>query len=124
MSNIIGLHINTRRLDDRTAVVEFQGEMDISTSGKAKEAMHTLLEEGCRRLIVNLHGTEYIDSTGLGALVGTLRRMREQGGGMRLIGLSGRVRRLFEITRLTLAFPIDASEEEAMKNMTTGRVGA
>lgn len=117
MSNLIGLQVHTRRLDARMAIVDFQGELDISTSPKAKEAMLSLLADGCSRLIVNLRLTEFIDSTGLGALVSVMRHAREQEGGVRLVGLSGRVRRLFEITRLTYAFPIDLTEEEAVKHM-------
>jgi len=122
MSNLIGLQVHTRRLEGNTAIVGLQGELDISTSPKAREALIALLTEGCRHLIVNLHRIDYIDSTGLGALVGALRRAREQGGELRLVGLSGRVRRLFEITHLTFAFPIDNNEESALAQIGAAKV--
>lgn len=117
MNSSFGLHMHMRRVTAQTAIIEFQGELDISTSPRAREMMLGLLGDGCQQIIINLHKTDYIDSTGLGALVGTLRRAREQGGGLRLVGLSNRVRKLFEITRLNLAFPIDASEEDALAQL-------
>lgn len=122
MSSLIGLQVEARRLEGQTVIVEFQGELDISTAPKAREAIVAFLAEGCRHLIVNLHKIDYIDSTGLGALVGALRRAREQGGELRLVGLSGRVRRLFEITHLTFAFPIDSNVESALAQIGTARV--
>lgn len=118
MSNAINLEIRTRRIDKHTAVIELQGEMDVYTTPQAKEAMLDLLEEGYHHLVVNLQRTDYLDSTALGVLVGMLKRVREQGGELRLVAPSPRIRRLFEITRLVNVFPIDATEQEATDNLT------
>ena len=111
MEGMLGFHLSTRRMAADMAVVEMRGEMDTLTAPQAKEAMLGLLSEGYRHLIVNLRKIDYIDSTGLGVLVsapraGTRRRDR-------LVAPPNHVRRLFEITRLTYSFPIDASEEDA-----------
>ena len=106
-------HVLTRHLNPGMAVVEIHGEMDIDAAPRAKEIMLGLLGEGYRNLIVNLRKTDYIDSTGLGMLIGILRRAREHGGAIRLVAPPNHVRRLFEITRLTYSLPIDASEEDA-----------
>ncbi len=113
MGNAINLDVKTRCLDNHIAVVELAGEMDVYTTPQAKEAMLDLLEKGYYLLVVNLHGTDYLDSTALGVLVGMLKRVREQGGQLRLVSPTPRIRRLLEITRLNNVFPIDASEQDA-----------
>ncbi|HOS42449.1 MAG TPA: STAS domain-containing protein [Armatimonadota bacterium] len=114
MSNLIGLTVRTRRVNARTAVVTLEGEMDIFTTPRARATMLRLLDDGCHDLIVDLRQAAYLDSTALGALLGMLRRARERGGGVRLLAPSHSVYRLLEITRLTLAFPIDATEHDAL----------
>jgi anti-sigma B factor antagonist len=107
------MQIAARRLDALRVVVDISGEMDAYTSPRAKQMMAGLIEEGCRHLIINLRHLSFIDSSGLGTLLGTLRRAREQGGSLRLVAPPTHVRRIFEITRLTYSFPIDASEDDA-----------
>ena len=113
MGNAINLEIRTKRVDEHTAIVTFNGEMDVYTTPRAKEAMLDLLAQGYYHLVVNLQGTNYLDSTALGVLVGTLKRVREHGGDLRLVAPTPRVRRLLEITRLINVFPIDETEQEA-----------
>ena len=117
MGNIMNLEVHTRRIDTHTAIVEFAGEMDVYTTPKAKAAMLELLEQGYNHLVVNLQRTDYLDSTALGVLVGTLKRVRERGGDLRLVAPSQRIRRLLEITRLVNVFPSDESELEATNNL-------
>lgn len=118
MGNALNLEVRTRTIDDRVAVIELHGEMDVYTTPQAKEAMLELLEKGYYHLVVNLHGTDYLDSTALGVLVGMLKRVREQGGDLHLVGPNPRITRLLEITRLVHVFPIDASEQEATTKLT------
>ncbi len=113
MGNTMNLEVQTERVNAHTAVVTLIGEMDVYTTPQAREAMLHLIADGYYHLVVNLQGTEYLDSTALGVLVGTLKRVREQGGDLRLVAPSPRVRRLLEITRLINVFPIDATEQEA-----------
>lgn len=117
MGNAINLEVHTRCVDQQTAIVDLTGEMDVYTTPQAKAAMLDLLEKGYYHLVVNLRQTEYLDSTALGVLVGTLKRVREKGGDLRLVAPSPRIRRLLEITRLINVFPIDASEQEATNKL-------
>ncbi|HEY3417453.1 MAG TPA: STAS domain-containing protein [Armatimonadota bacterium] len=118
MGNTVNLEVRTRQIGEHIAVIELQGEMDVYTTPQAKEAMLDLLEKGYHHLVVDLQHTDYLDSTALGVLVGTLKRVREQGGDLRLVAPPPRIRRLLEITRLVNVFPIDASEQEATNNLT------
>ncbi len=122
MDTVGGLKIQIHQVDDQMAVVELIGEMDIYTTVRAKELMTQLIDNGCHCLIIDLHHAEYLDSTALGMLIGMLRRVREQGGGIRLVAPRNHVRRLFEITRLTLTFPIDATAQEAAVHFS-GEIG-
>lgn len=114
MSNAIGLEIEMRRVDAHIAIIGLHGEMDIHTTPRAKAMMLRLLDEGCHHLIVNLQQASYLDSSALGALLGTLRRAREHGGSLHLVAPSRMVHRLLEITRLKMAFNIYATEHEAI----------
>lgn len=118
MGNTVNLQVHTRQVDDHMAIVELQGEMDVYTTPQAKEAMLNLIEKGYYHLVVNLQRAEYLDSTALGMLVGTLKRVREHGGDLRLVAPSPRIRRLLEITRLINVFSIDATEQEATAYLT------
>jgi len=114
MGNLVGLRSELRKVDDLTTVVDLHGELDTHTAPRARTAMLSLLDEGCRHLILNLRWMDFIDSTGLSVLMGALRNVRELGGSIRLVAPVYHVRRIFEVTRLTYAFPIDATEKESL----------
>ena len=122
MGNAMNLEVHARCVDEHVAIVDLQGEMDVYTTPQAKEAMLDLLEKGYYHLIINLQRTEYLDSTALGLLVGTLKRAHERGGDLRLVAPSARIRRLLEITRLDKVFPIDATEQEATNKFAQKRM--
>ncbi len=72
-----------------------------------------MAERGVKRVIINLSKVEYLDSTGLGVLIGGLKRLREAGGNLVLVAPGMRIQRIFEITGLNKIFDIYATEEEA-----------
>ncbi len=83
------------------AVVRVSGEIDVSTAPDLRDALN---RPGTDHVVVDLRGVAFIDSTGLGVLVGALKRLQKRGGSLRIVTDRGRVRRLFEITKLTTAF--------------------
>lgn len=87
-------------------VLSLSGEIDIATAPRVRERMHSLLAEGHERLVVDLDDVGFLDSTGLGVLVGILKRVRTQGGELRLVCSQPRIVKVFEITRLDSAFAI------------------
>jgi len=103
------------RTEDEIGVVQLIGEVDVFTTPKAKEAMLGLIKQGVVKIAINLQDTEYLDSTGLGALVGVLKRAREHQGDVHLVNPTDRIRRVLEITGLIQVFTINNSEEEAIK---------
>jgi anti-sigma B factor antagonist len=102
----------TENLRNERAVVTAAGEIDLATS----PALRTRLQDaiGAHRLvIVDLSDVTFIDSTGLGVLIGGLRRVNEAGGELRIVVADPRVLKIFEITGLTGLFSIHSSLAEA-----------
>ena len=102
------------RWDGQTAIVDVAGDIDLNRSLDFQKSLLDVLEKGPQRIIVNLSGVPYMDSSGVAALVKLLSRTRKSGSQLCLVGLTKRVQSLFEITRLDVVFTICASEKEAM----------
>ena len=94
--------------------------MDANVSGSLKQRIQQLVEKGARRLILDLEGVDFLDSSGLGALVACLRRVREKQGEIKLAGLRPEVQSIFEITRVSRLFQICRDVQEAMKAFPPG----
>jgi anti-sigma B factor antagonist len=110
----MNLKVETRQLENGAAIVGLTGEVDVYTSPRLKQEIVDLLNQGYTKIIVDTTKVEYLDSTGLGVLIGGLKRARERDGDLRLICDSPRILRIFEITGLTKIFDIHRSEAEAI----------
>jgi anti-sigma B factor antagonist len=95
-------------------VVEVSGEIDVYTAPRLRETLVSLVEAGNYRLIVDMEGVEFLDSTGLGVLVGGLKRVRAHDGGIDLVCTQGRILRIFRITGLSKVFNIFGTIDEAL----------
>lgn len=113
----MNLRVKSRRLNDGAGVIELIGEVDVYSAAQAKQSMHELIDSGANHLVIDMNNTDYLDSTAMGVLVGVLKKVAENGGWVRLVGLKPRVRRLFEITRLDQILPIFDSEEQALADL-------
>jgi anti-sigma B factor antagonist len=102
---------------DRTgavAVVAPKGELDMAVSDRLKRMLAELIEGGQPRVVMDLAGVAYIDSSGMGALVAAMKQARAAGGDLRLCGLQDDVRAIFEMTRLSKAMAIHPSRSDAL----------
>jgi len=113
----LDIRIDTRETGDQSQVVEVHGEIDVYTSPKVKEIITELIEKGNYYLVINLEGVRYIDSTGLGVLIGALKRVREKEGCINLVCDNPQIKKIFNITGLVRIFGIFKTEEEALKNL-------
>jgi anti-sigma B factor antagonist len=95
-------------------VVEVSGEIDVYTAPRLRETLVNLVDAGNYRLIVDMERVEFLDSTGLGVLVGGLKRVRAHDGGIDLVCTQGRILRIFRITGLSKVFNIYDTVEEAL----------
>lgn len=89
-------------------VVTLQGEVDVYTAPSLKDALVEVIESGCANVVVDLEGVDFIDSSGLGVLVGALRRAKEASGSIRLVCTRESILKVFRITGLDKVFPIFA----------------
>jgi anti-sigma B factor antagonist len=90
---------------DRT-ILTVAGEVDVATAPTLRERLVQLIADGNTRLTIDLTPVDFLDSTGLGVLVGTLKRIRQAEGELVLVIPQERIRRLFEITGLNKIFEI------------------
>ena len=107
------LSLDSRSHGEHT-VVRIAGEIDVYTAPKLREQLIDLVSSGQYHLVVDMEGVEFLDSTGLGVLVGGLKRVRAHEGSLRLVCTQERILKIFRITGLTKVFPIHASVEEAV----------
>ena len=95
-------------------VIEVGGEIDVYTAPKLKERLVSLVESGSYQLIVDMESVEFLDSTGLGVLVGGLKRVRAHDGWIDLVCTQSRILRIFRITGLNRVFSIYETVPEAL----------
>lgn len=103
------------RQSDGTTIVELAGDIDMHQSPSLHAALVELVLARPKKLILNLSGVPYMDSSGVGTLVEVFRRVSSYKGAMILCGLTTRVRSVLEITKLDRFFTICQTEEEAAK---------
>lgn len=89
------------------------GEIDLYTATQVRQRIHELVSGGRKHIIADLQGVTYLDSTGLGVLIGALRRTRETDGNMAIACSQPRLLRIFEITGLAKVFRIYPDEQGA-----------
>ena len=106
-----GLDVTTQ--GDGTAVVAVQGSVDLTSAPELRNRLAEVIDDGAQCIIVDLTGTDFLDSTGLGALVAALKRLRMRDGEIRIVCTPGHVRKVFEITSLDRVFPMHDTVEEA-----------
>ena len=106
------LGLDVRNVSDH-AVVDVKGEIDVYTAPKLREKLIELVSEGKYNVVVNLEGVDFLDSTGLGVLVGALKRVKAHDGSLSLVCTQDKILKIFKITGLTKVFPIHPSVEEA-----------
>jgi anti-sigma B factor antagonist len=109
----VDLSLTTRTEGDRT-IVSVGGEIDVYTAPKLREQLVDLVNAGQYHLVVDMEDVEFLDSTGLGVLVGGLKRVRAHDGSLRLVCTQERILKIFRITGLTKVFPIHDSVADAV----------
>ncbi len=108
------IKVVTKVIENKAAQVDVSGEIDVYTSPKVKEAINALIEEGHYNLIINLEQVRYIDSTGLGILIGALKKVREHSGNIFLVCVDQQIKKVFTITGLVKIFKIFDNNEAAI----------
>jgi anti-sigma B factor antagonist len=108
------LHLETFTAGTDCAVLQIAGEVDVYSAPQLRERVIQLLADGIPHIIADLREVDFLDSTGLGALVGSLKRLREQDGSLKLVTGAGRIPQLFRLTGLVRVFTLHQSVLEAI----------
>ena len=95
-------------------VVAASGEIDVATAPALRTRLNELVEAGATHLVVDLEDVDFIDSTGLGVLVGGVRRARGEDGDLRLVCTNSRLLKVFEATGLHEIFTIGTTVDDAV----------
>ena len=106
------MELNKERMG-KAVVVHVQGEVDASNVEEFKQFLNGLMREEDKLFVVDMSALSFIDSSGIGALVGFFKRVRLGEGDVRLAALPDRIRKIFELTRLDRVFTIYENVKEA-----------
>lgn len=106
----------TMQRDGEICVVDVEGQLIVGNRQELKQKVLDELDRGERRFLIDFARTGYIDSSGLGVLVSLSKKIREQGGELRLANLNDDLKTLFELTKLDTLFQISDSRERALQS--------
>jgi anti-sigma B factor antagonist len=105
----------TEQASDTHHVVAVRGEIDLFTAPELKQVLTDAIEGGERRVVVDLSGVSFLDSTALGVLIGTVKRLRSRGGALALVNTDPTIAKTFEITGLDQIFTILDTRDDAIR---------
>jgi anti-sigma B factor antagonist len=105
---------NVRKDPGGVLIVEVEGQLIVANRQELKQKVLDALEAGSRKFLIDFTKTGYIDSSGLGVLVSLSKKIRDEGGDLRLAGLNEDLKTLFELTKLDTLFAITNSAAEAL----------
>lgn len=105
---------------DDVVIVTVAGEVDVYTAPQLRSALEERLAAGQNKIVVDLQGVAFIDSTGLGVLVGQLKALRRVEGTMRIVCAHERILRLLAITGLDQILPLHDSVDAALAAVDDG----
>jgi anti-sigma B factor antagonist len=98
------------------AIVDISGQLRLGeATGKLRSVVQQLINDGYRKIVINLNGVVHIDSSGIGELMSNYTSVRNQGGELKLMNLQKNVRNLLQITRLFTVFDVHENEGSAIR---------
>lgn len=107
------LTLSTREVGG-TTIVSVGGEIDVYTAPKLRDKITELVGEGVFDIVIDMESVEFLDSTGLGVLVGGLKKVRAHDGSLELVCTQDRLLKIFRITGLAKVFVIHDSADGAL----------
>jgi anti-sigma B factor antagonist len=116
-----GLQETLMTISERTAgdvvIVDVSGKVTLGDGGDAmlKDKMGSLVQQGHKKVLLNLGDVSYVDSAGLGAIVQAYATLNKNGGSLRLLNATKRIKDLLSITKLLTIFETYDSEAEGLK---------
>lgn len=112
----MALTAKARRVGN-VAIVDLNGKITLGeNTGILRDELRSVLAQGNKNIILNMNAVSYVDSAGLGELVGAYTTATNQGGAVKLLHLQGKMRDLMQITKLFTIFPTFDDEQEAVSS--------
>lgn len=115
------LRITDHAIDRRTHVIEVEGQVDLYSAPEFKERTAQVIDQRKTRVIIDLSRVTFMDSTGLGVLIGALKRLRAARAQLLLVVTDYDIERLFELTGLDGTFRVFRSRDEALEDLEHAR---
>ena len=116
------MQIEERAVGD-VMILDLKGKITLGEGDELlKDKINSLVNQGHRKIILNLAGVPYIDSAGLGEVVRTYTTVSRQGGSLKLLNLTKRITDLLSITKLLTVFETYDSEADAVRSFSSARV--
>lgn len=110
------MQIDQRVVDDVT-ILDLKGKMTLGEGDELlKDKVHSLLNQGQKKILLNLGAVPYIDSAGLGEIVRAYTTVSRQGGKMKLVNVTKRIEDLLSITKLLTVFDTFDAEQDAVRS--------
>jgi anti-sigma B factor antagonist len=113
----VDFRISSAHLADDAYIVSLGGEIDLYTAPQLEHALQQLMASGARRVVIDLGGAAFIDSTVLGVLLSALTRLNAGGGELVLVSDDRRILKLLEVTGLGRVFRIEPTLTEAIASL-------
>jgi len=110
----VALDVQTRQTEGGISVVVPTGRLDVAGAPALKDAIGELVKNGPPRVVIDMEGISFVDSTGLGSVISALKQVRGSQGDLRLAAPNQQVRVVLELTTLDRVFPYYATVEEAL----------
>ena len=110
----MSLEVQTRQVDSGATVVAPTGRLDVAGAPALKDAISEALKNGTPRVVLDMEGISFVDSTGLGSVIAALKQIRSSQGDLRLAAPNQQVRVVLELTTLDRVFPYYSTVEEAL----------
>ena len=98
-------------------IIDVQGDMDLYNSYKLKDLVMNMLEKNMQAFVINLENVNYIDASGVGALIHICSTLKKKDFKLAIANIHGSVRKVIELTKLADFFPIAGTVEEALASL-------
>ena len=114
------MHISERTVGD-VVIVDLSGKVTLGDGGDVvlKDKMQSLVQQGRKKVLLNLAEVSYVDSAGLGEIVRTYTTVSRQGGSLKLLNLTKRITDLLAITKLLTVFETYDTEADAVRSFSS-----
>jgi stage II sporulation protein AA (anti-sigma F factor antagonist) len=107
----MSISLNTKK---NTLIVHIGGEFDLVSANEYRERIdHQMLENNSRNLLLNMEKTTFIDSSGLGVIMGRFRKIKANNGQMIIYGAKPGIKKIFEVSGILSLMPVCNTEEAA-----------